>query len=108
MRIQDIIRNLLNVVDGKPAPSTPAIVVIQKELPGEESPLTHTGKDDDIRRFRQIVDLADDGDKEYVNSPNEQYADIDAVTKNAGGGANMPKHPQDLRGNSFPIYSRRD
>ncbi len=33
----------------------------------------------------------------FENAPDEQYADIDAVTKDAGGGMNGPKHPKDLR-----------
>jgi hypothetical protein len=60
---------------------------------------------DDIRRFKQIVDLADSGEPtEYTNTPKEEYAGIDAVTTGAGGGMNGAKHPDDLRGNSFKIY----
>jgi hypothetical protein len=60
---------------------------------------------DDIRRFKQIVDLADSGEPtEYTNTPKEEYAAIDAVTTAAGGGANAPKHTKDIRGNSFRIY----
>jgi hypothetical protein len=60
---------------------------------------------DDIRRFKQIVDLADNGEPtEYTNTPKEEYAAIDSVTTAAGGGANAPKHNKDIRGNSFRIY----
>lgn len=60
---------------------------------------------DDIRRFRQIVDLADQGEPtEYSNTPKEEYAAIDAVTTNAGGGPNKPKHVADIRGDSFRIH----
>jgi hypothetical protein len=39
-----------------------------------------------------------DADKAgFANEPDEKYADIDAVTKDAGGGMNGPKHPKDLR-----------
>lgn len=63
------------------------------------------GVQDDIRRFRQIVDLADSGEPtEYSNTPREEYAAPDAVTTAAGGGANSPKHIKDIRGNSFRIY----
>ena len=62
---------------------------------------------DDIRRFRQIIDLADSGENtQYSNTPKEEYADISAVTSAAGGGIHNPKHPDDLRGNSFSIYRR--
>jgi hypothetical protein len=63
------------------------------------------GVQDDIRRFRQIVDLADSGKPtEYTNTTKEEYAAIDSVTTAAGGGANAPKHTKDIRGNSFRIY----
>ena len=32
-----------------------------------------------------------------ANSPDEKYASIDAVTVDAGGGVNGPKHPTDIR-----------
>ena len=111
MRIQDIIRNMLDMIDGVGHPEeqeqhTTVIVAhptATVQPPEDASPLTHAG--DDIRRFRQIVDLADnDGCEPYGNSPHEKVASIDSVTVDAGGGANGPKHPDDLRGNSFPIY----
>ena len=60
---------------------------------------------DDIRRFRQIVDLADQGEQtEYSNTPKEEYAGLDAVTDKAGGGWMNPKHVKDIRGNSLRVY----
>ena len=60
---------------------------------------------DDIRRFRQIVDLADSGETtEYSNTPREEYAALDSVTTAAGGGPNKPKHVDDIRGNSFRVH----
>ena len=60
---------------------------------------------DDIRRFRQIVDLADKGQQtEYSNTPKEEYAGMDAVTDKAGGGMNAPKHVKDIRGDSLRVY----
>jgi len=59
---------------------------------------------DDIRRFRQIVDLATTQDAQYSNTPREEYADIASVTSAAGGGVNGPKHPADIRGNSTRVY----
>jgi hypothetical protein len=60
---------------------------------------------DDIRRFRQIVDLADNGEPtEYTNTPKEEYAGIDAVTTAAGGGMQAPKHPADIRGEHPSLY----
>ncbi len=60
---------------------------------------------DDIRRFKQIVDLADSGEQtEYSNTPKEEYAGPDAVTNAAGGGWMNPKHTKDIRGNSLRVY----
>ncbi len=60
---------------------------------------------DDIRRFRQIVDLANNGEAtEYTNTPKEEYAGPDAVTTKAGGGMQAPKHPADIRGEQPSIY----
>lgn len=60
---------------------------------------------DDIRRFRQIVDLADQGEQtEYSNTPKEEYAGPDAVTTGAGGGWMEPKHTKDIRGDSLRVY----
>lgn len=60
---------------------------------------------DDIRRFRQIIDLANSGEPtEYSNTPKEEYAAIDSVTSSAGGGMNSPKHIKDIRGDSLRVY----
>lgn len=60
---------------------------------------------DDIRRFRQIVDLADQGETtEYSNTPKEEYAGVDSVTTAAGGGWMEPKHTKDIRGTTTRIY----
>ena len=102
MRIQDIIRSFINMVEPQEQPEEQAITITVAhptatiEEPEDASPLTHAG--DDIRRFRQIVDLADnDGVEPYGNTPKEKYADIDAVTVDAGGGMQAPKHPADIR-----------
>lgn len=72
---------------------------------GDPSPEEEGFAPDDIRRFRQIVDLADNGEPtEYTNTPKEEYAGPEAVTDAAGGGWMNPKHPDDIRGNSFKIY----
>jgi hypothetical protein len=60
---------------------------------------------DDIRRFRQIVDLADQGEQtEYSNTPKEEYAGLDSVTTGAGGGMQAPKDPADIRGEHPSLY----
>ena len=64
---------------------------------GQMSPLG-SAPHEEPNHDKQIADLLPSScDKEYANEPDEQYADIDAVTVNAGGGMNGPKHPHDIR-----------
>ena len=102
MRIQDIIRSMIDMIDGveqEPEQQTTVIVAHPTatiDEPEDASPLTHA--EDDMRRLRQIVDLADNnGVEPYGNTPKEKYADIDSVTVDAGGGIQAPKHPSDIR-----------
>ncbi len=93
MRVSEIIRGILDVLDGKNVPHP------TEEVPNEQF------YDDDVRRFRQIVDLKDKGEiTQYSNTPKEEYAGIEAVTTAAGGGPNKPKHIDDIRGNSVRIH----
>ena len=97
MRVQEIIRGILDMIDH--AENATDIAQPDESTPNEQF------YDDDVRRFRQIIDLADSGEPtEYSNTPREEYADLDSVTTAAGGGANAPKHTKDIRGNSFRIY----
>jgi hypothetical protein len=49
-------------------------------------------------RFKQVLAMLDaDSFGQYSNSPNEIVADVEAVTTDAGGGVNGPKHPGDIR-----------
>mgnify|MGYP006294572005 CR=1 FL=1 len=87
MRVQDIIRQMLDVID---------------QMDGDESPVDQEPQgycDDDLDRFKQIAGLHSAGEKSPLsNSPNEKYVDIDAITKDAGSGdVNGPHHPSDIR-----------
>lgn len=86
MRIQDIIRSVLDIIDQVDGDDTPS-----------DEPIGYT--DDDIDRFKQIAGIMPkDGEMSVLaNSPNEKVADITAVTVDAGGGVNGPKHPHDIR-----------
>lgn len=97
MRVQEIIRGILDMIDN--AEQQQNIPRSDEEVPNEQF------YDDDIRRFRQIVDLQDSGEAtEYSNTPKEEYAGIDSVTTAAGGGPNKPKHVDDIRGDSFRVH----
>ena len=64
-------------------------------VPKNYSPLSNG---DDINRFKQIAGIISNrDDRTVMNEPKEEYASIEAVTVDAGGGVNGPKHPHDLR-----------
>ena len=103
MNINDIIRGLLIKLDAiqQPEPEPTATIVIAQEPKGELSPLSVAGgseDDEELARMKQIAGLLPvDVETEYANEPQEMYADVDAVTKDAGGGWMAPKHPSDIR-----------
>lgn len=97
MKITELIRGMLDVIDGV-------------DTQPEEQPAA-AYSDRDVKRFKQIVDLADQGQPtEYSNTPKEQYADIASVTVDAGadGGINGTKEQEDLRGTTFRLYPSQD
>ena len=109
MRANEIIRGILDLIDtieGGESQPTVSIAIGSTPIPNKPDVEEPECADDDIRRFKQIVDLAsDEGElSPFSNSPNEKYADIDAVTTAAGGGVNGPKHPADIKSNSISMY----
>jgi hypothetical protein len=97
MKVQDIIRSVLDIIDQAE----------QQEKPSMTVDLVATAQegDDELRRIQQVVDLLTGSERPTLaNSPDERYADIDAVTKDAGGGVNGPKHPADIRGEHPSLY----
>lgn len=107
MRIQEIIRSVLDLIDKFDQES----VEIAPINP-PESQLIPISTGDDINRFKQIIDLADSpAPIEYNNEPCPAYASLDAVTVDAGGGMNGPKHPADIRlkdPSAYPEYKEQD
>ncbi len=104
MNISDIIRGLLTKLDTiqKPTAQPEITLIVPQQPEGELSPLSITGgteDDDELARMKQIAGLLPvDADTEYANEPQEMYADIDAVTVDAGTtGWQAPKHPSDIR-----------
>jgi hypothetical protein len=82
MRATDIIRAVLDILDKTEQPEQ---VTVQPE-------------GDDESRFKQILSmLSNPSEGPLSNSPNEVVAPINAVTTDAGGGVNGPKHPADIR-----------
>lgn len=86
MRIQEIIRELVDLLD-----------------PEDLGAYT----DSDIKRFSQIKDLAAPGEG-YSTRPNERYADVTAVTTDAGADSwQGTKNPADIRGEHPSLYPGR-
>ena len=79
-----------------------ALLLIQ-ELIAELDAIENTAPQDE-NHFKQIEDLHSDGYTQYSNTPDEQYAELEAVTSHAGGGVNGPKHAADLRTDSPSLY----
>lgn len=122
MRAKDIIRNIIDLIDDIDGGGTPSVSIAINSTPVDtsttspvviaQSQETGEGDDefasDDIRRFKQIIDLAANNNtgnlSPFSNAPNEQYADINAVTTDAGGGVNGPKHPSDQRVQHPSLY----
>ena len=98
MRIQDIIRSMMDVIDQ--IDSEPQTAIDQPD----DTPQGYC--DDDLARFKQIAGIVSEPGEmsPLANSPNEKIASIDAVTVDAGGGVNGPKHPHDLRVKDPSMY----
>lgn len=88
MRATDIVRQVLDLLDA---------VEGQHDLkPEAEITINQNNETDD--RFKQILAMLDaDSFGPLANSPNEVVAPVEAVTSDAGGGVNGPKHPADIR-----------
>lgn len=99
MRATEIIRGVLDLIDtiecgDEVNSSTPQDMVLDPVI-----------TDVDQNRFKQIFDiLSAQSNQMYNNSPDPVIAGIDAVTVNAGGGLNGPKHPADIRADSVAMY----
>jgi len=87
MRAQDIIRAVLDLLDQEQQPT----MSVDVSVPNEPSEQTS--------RFKQIFAMLQNRDNAspLSNAPNEVVAPVDAVTTDAGGGVNGPKHPADIR-----------
>jgi hypothetical protein len=91
VKASEILRDILNIIDGAER-SQPDDSVEEKAY-----------SDDDIKRFRQIVDLVNTD--QISTRPHVQYADIEAVTTDAGADSwQGPKDVEDIRGTTTRIY----
>jgi hypothetical protein len=104
----DNISNLMKLISKvNPDVAGPKVDAMVAPLQINKPDAMNNAELDDIDTDDNKLDIDVDGDSQpdialkkgeaYSNQPNEQYADIDDITVNAGGGMNGPKHPKDLR-----------
>ena len=85
MSARDLLRAVLDILDAEDEQKVKADITINQN-------------DEPDDRFRQILAMLDaDSFGPLANSPNEVVAPVSAVTTDAGGGVNGPKHPADIR-----------
>ena len=91
MRATDIVRQVLDLLDQVEGPHD-----IEPEGIDAEVHVHQNDEPDD--RFKQILAMLNtESFGQYSNTPNEVVAPVSAVTTDAGGGVNGPKHPADIR-----------
>lgn len=99
MRISDVIRGVLDIIDqSEPAQQPQAVIAIQATEPEDSA-----ADDAELVRMRQIAGLIDDEDGAFQNTPTERYATIDAMMSH-GDDVHRPKDPADLRTNAPSMY----
>lgn len=90
MRATDIVRQVLDLLDEIEGPHD-----IEGGL---EAHVDVHQNDEPDNRFKHILAMLDPQSFDGIaNRPNEVVAPVDAVTIDAGGGVNGPKHPDDIR-----------
>ena len=91
MRATDIVRQVLDLLDQVEGSH-------DIEQDGIDAEVHIHQNDEPDNRFKQILAMIDsDSFGHYANTPNEVVAPLSAVTTDAGGGVNGPKHPADIR-----------
>ncbi|MDA9953482.1 hypothetical protein N9D61_03975 [Planktomarina sp.] len=85
MSARDLLRAVLDILDAEDEQKVKTDITIHQN-------------DEPDDRFKQILAMLDaDSFGPLANSPNEVVAPVSAVTTDAGGGMNAPKHPHDIR-----------
>lgn len=95
MRVSEIIRNILDIIDQAES----------EEIVNDLDPQPEGYEEKDVKRFKQIADVVDTEDAAYGNTPNEKVASIDAVTTDAGADTwQGTKDMDDIRGTTTRIH----
>ena len=90
MKITDIIRSVLDIIDGAEAPVEPAVAVAIEVEPDEQLV--------DMQRLAGIL-----AEPEFANEPNEIVAPTGAAYP-AGDDVHYSKNPADMRSDSISMY----
>jgi hypothetical protein len=99
MRISDVIRGVLDIIDQAETAQQPqAVIAIQATEPEDSS-----ADDAELVRMRQIAGLIDNEDGAFQNTPTERYATIDDMMSH-GDDVHRPKDPADIRSNAPSMY----
>ena len=93
MRVTDIIRSVLDIIDTAENPEPVVTAVAITTDPEQEQR--------DMLRLAGILDCDDDG--EYANAPNEIVAPVTAAFP-AGDDVHHSKNPADIRTNAPSMY----
>lgn len=94
MKISDIIRTVLDLVDATDHPVQAKVTAVD----------TDSQADSELVRMRQIAGLLDTHAREnFENEPNEKYSGIDAVLA-SGDDVHRSKRPSDIRSDSVSMY----
>ena len=104
MKASDIIRGVLDMLDNIESAQNPTLSISINAEPQQAATADQEPLPDELARIKQIAGLMHNDAQTYANEPSEQIADIDAVTTDAGGGVNGPKHPADIRANSISMF----
>ena len=92
MSARDLLRAVLDILDAEDQAKVKTDITINQN-------------DEKTSHFKQILAMLDaDSFGPLANSPNEVVAPISAVTTDAGGGPNAPKHPHDIRVKDPSMY----
>ena len=92
MKITDIIRSVLDIIDHAEAPAEPAVAVAIEIDPEQEM--------QDMQRLAGILDLED---PEFANEPNAIVAPMGAAYP-AGDDVHSSKNPADIRTDSISMF----
>jgi hypothetical protein len=108
MKVADIIRGVLDLLDGEDRPVHAQGTIVLGPKP-DTVEINQVDDENELIRLKQIAGLIGSGNTEFSNSPEEKIAGIEAVIQ-SGDDVHHSKHPSDIRSDSvsmYPMYQSR-